>query len=74
MRARTSELERAVEASRRENRTGRDVDEARLRLLVDTLTEAAAGIRRELALPPGVLRPADSVASRAGCRRLGDDR
>lgn len=61
VRGRVSELERAVEAARRENRTGRDVDDARLRLLVDTLTEAAAGIRRELALPPGTLRPADML-------------
>ncbi len=71
VRARTSELERAVETGRRESRTGRDVDDARLRLLVDTLTEAAAGIRRELALPPGVLRPADSVTSGAGADGAG---
>jgi predicted RNA-binding protein with PIN domain len=70
-RARVSELERAVEAARRENRTGRDVDDARLRLLLDTVTEAAAGIRRELALPPGTLRPADAVASTADAGTAG---
>ncbi|HZZ97593.1 MAG TPA: NYN domain-containing protein [Jatrophihabitantaceae bacterium] len=66
VRARTVELERAIETSRRDNRTGRDVNDARLRLLLDTLTEAAAGVRRELALPPGALRPADTVAAAEG--------
>jgi predicted RNA-binding protein with PIN domain len=62
-RTRISELERAVESARRDTRTGRDVDDARLRLLLDTVTEAAAGIRRELALPPGRLRPADTIGT-----------
>lgn len=61
LRTRVAELERSVDAARRETRAGRELDDARLRLLVDTLTEAAAGIRRELALPPGRLRPADVV-------------
>ncbi len=61
LRARVAELARAGEATRRDTRTGRDVDEARLRLLLDTLTEAAAGMRRELALPASTLRPADTV-------------
>lgn len=69
-RARVGELERALETARRDTRTDRDVDDARLRLLVDTLTDAAAGIRRELALPPGALRPADVVAS-AGTTATG---
>ena len=62
-RARIAELERAVESARRAVRTDRDVDIARLALLVDTLTEAAAGVRRELSLPAPTLRPADTVAS-----------
>jgi predicted RNA-binding protein with PIN domain len=61
-RARIAELERTVESARRDTRTGRDVADARLRLLLDTVADAAAGIRRELALPPGQLRPADTVA------------
>lgn len=61
--ARIGELERALEAARRGTRVERDVDDARLWLLVDTLTEAAAGIRRELSLPPPTRRPADAVAS-----------
>ena len=35
----------------------------RLRLLVDTLVDAANGLRRELALPPVRQRPADTVAA-----------
>ncbi len=61
LQARVAELERAGETVRREARTGRDVDDARLRLLLDTLTDAAAGVRRELALPASALRPADAV-------------
>ena len=63
LQARVAELERAGETVRREARTGRDVDDARLRLLLDTLTDAAAGVRRELALPASTLRPADAVFS-----------
>jgi predicted RNA-binding protein with PIN domain len=39
------------------------MDDARLWLLVDTVTEAAAGIRRELSLPAPPMRPADTVGS-----------
>jgi len=63
LRSRITDLERAAESSRRGARVDRDVDDARLWLLVDTLTEAAAGIRRELSLPAPVLRPGDTVAS-----------
>lgn len=65
MRSRIAELERSATAARREARTGRDVDDARLWLLVDTLGEAVAGIRRELSLPPTPVRPADAVSSSA---------
>ncbi len=64
--ARTAELERAAEIGRRASRIERDVDDARLRLLLETVTEAAAGLRRELALPPGTLRPADLIGSAEG--------
>jgi predicted RNA-binding protein with PIN domain len=37
------------------------VEDVRLRLLLDTVLEAAQGLRRELALPPVAVRPADSV-------------
>jgi len=61
LRARLTEAEQALETVRRAEREGRSLGTARLRLLLDTLTEAAAGVRRELALPPGDLRPADAV-------------
>jgi predicted RNA-binding protein with PIN domain len=63
VRARVAELERAVETARRGTRDARDVDDARLWLLVDTLVQAAGGVRRELSLAAPSVRPADSVAS-----------
>jgi predicted RNA-binding protein with PIN domain len=64
LRSRLAEAEAAVEAGRRAAREGRSVEDVRLRLLLDTVLDAAAGLRRELALPPrdtlGV-RPADTV-------------
>ncbi len=63
LRARLAEAEASVEAARRASREGRDVAGIRLRLLVDTLVDAAQGLRRELALPPVRSRPADSVAA-----------
>lgn len=62
-RARQAEAERAAESARRDSRTARDMDDARLWLLVDTLVQAANGVRRELSLAPATLRPADSVGS-----------
>jgi predicted RNA-binding protein with PIN domain/Skp family chaperone for outer membrane proteins len=52
-----------VEQSRRAEREGRSLADTRLRLLLDTLIEAAGGLRRELALPPADVRPADLVTS-----------
>jgi predicted RNA-binding protein with PIN domain len=65
LRARIAELERAGESARRDARADRELDDARLWLLVDTLTDAAAGIRRELSLAPPVLSPAEAVAGAA---------
>jgi predicted RNA-binding protein with PIN domain len=70
LRGRTVELERAAEAARRGSRTERDVDDARLWLLVDTLVQAANGVRRELSLSAPTARPADAVAS-AGTEATG---
>ncbi|HEX6919385.1 MAG TPA: NYN domain-containing protein [Actinomycetes bacterium] len=61
LRARLAEAEAAVEAARRAGREGRSLGDTRLRLLLDTVVEAAAGLRRELALPPVTDRPADQV-------------
>ncbi|WP_406414527.1 NYN domain-containing protein [Streptomyces halstedii] len=61
LKARLAEAEAAVEASRRAAREGRSVEDMRLRLLLDTVLDAAQGLRRELALPPSSIRPADGV-------------
>lgn len=64
LRTRVTEAEAAVEAGRKSVREGRSAEGVRLRLLLDTVLDAATGLRRELALPPrdtmGV-RPADTV-------------
>ncbi|GAB2494993.1 NYN domain-containing protein [Nocardiopsis aegyptia] len=62
LRARLTAAESQVENARRAVRTGRNADEARLRVLVDVLVDAAHGLRRELALPTGLDSPADLVA------------
>lgn len=61
LKARLGEAEAAVEASRRAAREGRSVEDMRLRLLLDTVLDAAQGLRRELALPPAGTHPADTV-------------
>ncbi|WP_235828396.1 NYN domain-containing protein [Actinomadura rubteroloni] len=61
MRVRTERAEAAVEAARRAAREGRNADEVRLRVLLDALVDAAQGLRRELALPTLIERPADAV-------------
>src|SRR5699024_11519694 len=43
-------------------RTGRNADEARLRVLLDVLVASTHGLRRELALPASLDSPADLVA------------
>ncbi|WP_031069747.1 NYN domain-containing protein [Streptomyces sp. NRRL S-118] len=61
LKARLGETEAALEASRRAAREGRSVEDMRLRLLLDTVLESAQGLRRELALPPVSVHPADTV-------------
>ncbi|WP_413966314.1 NYN domain-containing protein [Actinacidiphila polyblastidii] len=64
LRTRLAEAESAAEAGRRSAREGRGVADVRLRLLLDTVLDAASGLRRELALPPRdtmPVRPADTV-------------
>ncbi len=61
MRARIAELEAETAAARRSLRDGRDVGTMRTRLLLDTVLDAAAGLRRELALPTVDGSPADTV-------------
>ncbi|MEV6396383.1 NYN domain-containing protein [Streptomyces sp. NPDC051907] len=61
LKARLSEAEASVEAGRRAAREGRSIEDMRLRLLLDTVLDAAQGLRRELALPPAGIHPADTV-------------
>ncbi|MET7983971.1 NYN domain-containing protein [Streptomyces sp. NPDC005281] len=61
LKARLAEAEAALEATRKAAREGRSVEDMRVRLLLDTVLEAAQGLRRELALPPVSVRPAETV-------------
>jgi predicted RNA-binding protein with PIN domain len=56
----------AAESARRAARDGRTADDARLWLLLDTVVNAAQGLRRELALSPTDERPADAVVAATG--------
>jgi len=68
LRERLVDVERQLEASRRAAREGRSIEETRIRVLLDALQDASAGLRRELALPTTISRPADSVAAVTGER------
>lgn len=63
LRARLSQAEAAAENARRAAREGRNVDEARLRVLLDALADATRGLREEIGLTAGITRPADSVGA-----------
>lgn len=65
VRARVAELEKAAATARRGARVERDLDDARLWLLVETLADSATGIRRELGLSAPSVRPGDTVAGAA---------
>src|SRR5262249_34595728 len=63
VKARIAELERAAETTRRDTRTERDLDDARLWLLTESGVQAAAGLRRELSLARPDALPGDTVAA-----------
>jgi predicted RNA-binding protein with PIN domain len=63
LRGRLAEAEAALAAIRAGVREGRKDTDLRLRVLLDAVVGAAAGLRRELALPPLTERPADAVAA-----------
>ncbi|WP_204016690.1 NYN domain-containing protein [Sphaerimonospora thailandensis] len=63
LKERLADAERQMEASRRAAREGRSVEEVRIRVLLDALQGTVAGLRKELALPTMISRPADSVAA-----------
>ncbi|WP_282086004.1 NYN domain-containing protein [Streptomyces tendae] len=61
LKTRLGEAEAVLEATRKAAREGRSVEDMRVRLLLDTLLDATQGLRRELALPPVSVRPAETV-------------
>ena len=62
LRARLAEAEAAASGARSRAKDARSVDDARLWLLLETIGQAAVGLRRELALDPADKLPADFVA------------
>lgn len=63
LRAKLADAEAVKDDVRQAARDSRALDEARLWLLLETIGQAAVGLRRELALDPAKLLPADSVAA-----------
>lgn len=61
LRGRVGDAEAAAEAARRSARESRSAEDARLHVLLDSLVDAAQGLRRELALPATISRPADAL-------------
>jgi predicted RNA-binding protein with PIN domain len=61
LRARVARLEEEARAGRRAGRAERDESNLRARLLLDSVIDAAAGLRRELALPPASGTPGDRL-------------
>jgi predicted RNA-binding protein with PIN domain len=68
LRARLAEAESAAAGNRASAKEARQVDDARLWLLLETIGQAAVGLRRELALEPSTILPADVVAAEAADR------
>ncbi|MET7750973.1 NYN domain-containing protein [Micromonospora sp. NPDC005367] len=62
VRARLAEAEAAAGAARSSAKEARSIDDARLWLLLETISQASVGLRRELALDPVDTLPADFVA------------
>ncbi len=63
LRSKLERLETQTTSMRRATRDDRDAETMRLRLLLDTVMDAALGLRRELALPPSEMLPADTVSA-----------
>jgi predicted RNA-binding protein with PIN domain len=59
---RAQDAQEQLSVARRTAREGRSLAEIRARLLLDTIVDSAAALRRELALPPAAQTPADLVA------------
>jgi len=65
LRTKLADAEAAKGDFRQAARESRALDEARLWLLLETIGQAAVGLRRELALDPAKIMPADTVAADA---------
>ena len=63
LRGRLAEAQASAGANRAAAKEARQVDDARLWLLLETIGQSAAGLRRELALEPASVLPADAVAA-----------
>jgi predicted RNA-binding protein with PIN domain len=77
LRAKLAEAEAAAAGNRASAKESRQVDDARLWLLLETIGQAAVGLRRELALEPTTILPGDVVAEsadRPGKRATEDGR
>lgn len=65
-RSRIAALEADLDGVRRQTKAGREHDDARVWILLETISSAAAGLRRELDVATPDVRPADSVAAEGG--------
>ncbi|BCY06517.1 NYN domain-containing protein [Actinoplanes sp. L3-i22] len=68
MKSRLTDAETAAATGKQAAKDSRAVDDARLWLLLETIGQAATGLRRELALEPSDKLPADFVADAAADR------
>ncbi|MCU7725689.1 NYN domain-containing protein [Actinoplanes sp. KI2] len=68
LKARLAEAEALAATGKQSAKDARAADDARLWLLVETIGQAASGLRRELALGPSEKLPADFVADAAADR------
>jgi predicted RNA-binding protein with PIN domain len=68
LRTRLAEAETLAATGKQSAKDARAADDARLWLLIETIGQAASGLRRELALGPTDKRPADFVADVAADR------
>ena len=71
LKARLAEAEASTSTARQDARQQRAVDDARLWLLLETIGQAAVGLRRELALDPATILPADAAADQFAERPTG---
>jgi predicted RNA-binding protein with PIN domain len=70
--ARLAQAEAEVLALRQGEREARALGDVRVRLLLDTILDAAGGLRRELALPPATASPADFVVPTFSGAHMGE--